>query len=47
MKSRLVIVFSTLALLTLSACASSGYSRSYIISEGADEEIISEPVQKL
>ncbi len=47
MKSRLVVVFSTLALLILSACSTSGYNRSYIISEGTAEEAVAEPVQKL
>jgi hypothetical protein len=47
MKSSPVIFFSTVALLILSACSSSGYNRSYIISEGVDEEIISEPIDKL
>ena len=35
------------ALLILTACSSSGYNRSYIISDTVDEEVISEsPAEK-
>lgn len=33
-------------LLLLSACGSSGYNRSYIISDGVDEEVLSESAEK-
>jgi hypothetical protein len=34
------------ALLILSACASGGYSRPYIISDTAEEAVSSEPIEK-
>ncbi|MBS0603694.1 MAG: hypothetical protein JSS60_01510 [Verrucomicrobia bacterium] len=38
--------FLITALLFLSACTSSGYNRSYIISDSLDEEVLSESVEK-
>jgi hypothetical protein len=38
--------FFIAALLFLSACASGGYSRPYIISDTTEEAVSSEPIEK-
>lgn len=40
-------IIAIVALVILSACNSSGYSRSYIISDQLDTEVVSEPASKL
>ncbi len=40
---RFYFLCSTLTLLLLSACTGGGYSRPYIISEGAEEAVVEPP----